>query len=110
MSKIYVRNLPLSTTEAKVRRLFSEFGTVERVHLVTAIDTGRPRGSAFVEMSAGATEAVQALNRKRIGGRSLRVRPALPLFRSETSRQRTTKRARNYWAERALSVSSLALS
>ncbi len=105
MSKIYVENLPVSATEAKVRHLFCEFGTVDQVRLVTAIDTGRPRGSAFVEMSAGAIEAVQALDRKRIDGRSLGVRLALPLFRSEASRQRTPRRARNYWAERKVSAS-----
>ena len=100
MSKIYVENLPLSASEAKVRHLFREFGTVEQVRLVTAIDTGRPRGSAFVEMSAGAIEAIRALDRKRIDGWDLRVRPALPLLRSETSRQKTPRRARNFWAER----------
>ena len=108
MSKIYVRNLPLSTTEAKVRQLFRTFGSVDQVHLVTAVDTGRPRGSAFVEMSSGAGEAIQALDRKRIGGKILRVRPALPQFMTETSRQRTPKRARNYSAEQVPTVSSIA--
>ena len=77
MAKIYVGNLPFSTTDAELRTLFSEHGTVESVSLPTDRDTGRPRGFAFVEMNqADAARAIQSLNGKDLEGRALRVNPA----------------------------------
>lgn len=76
--KIYVGNLPFSATDQEVRELFSEFGTVESVNLITDRDTGRPRGFGFVEMSDGADEAIQALHQKDMDGRSLNVNEARP--------------------------------
>jgi len=77
MTKIYVGNLPFSTTESEIRNLFSEHGTVESVTLVQDRETGRPRGFGFVEMSRGdASRAIQALNGKALGGRPLRVNEA----------------------------------
>jgi len=76
--KIYVGNLPFSATDDEIRELFSEFGTVESVNLITDRDTGRPRGFGFVEMSDGADEAIRALDQKEVGGRSLNVNEARP--------------------------------
>lgn len=79
MSKrIYVGNLPFSATEDEVRDLFSEYGSVESVNLITDRETGRPRGFGFVEMSDGMEEAIQALDRSDMGGRSLTVNEARP--------------------------------
>jgi RNA recognition motif-containing protein len=77
MSKIYVGNLPFSASEADVRTLFSQHGTVESVSLPTDRETGRPRGFGFVEMSqADAARAIQNLNGQDMGGRPLRVNEA----------------------------------
>ena len=77
MTKIYVGNLPFSATEDDIRKLFTEFGTVESVSLPTDRETGRPRGFGFVEMSASdASRAIQGLNGKSLGGRPLRVNEA----------------------------------
>lgn len=77
MTKIYVGNLPFSTSESEIRELFSQHGTVESVSLVTDRDTGKPRGFGFVEMSrADASRAIQNLNGKALGGRPLRVNEA----------------------------------
>ncbi len=76
--KIYVGNLPFSTTEDEVRDLFSEYGTVGSVNLITDRETGRPRGFGFVEMESGADEAIQALNQRDMGGRNLNVSEARP--------------------------------
>src|SRR5690348_18498787 len=77
MTKIYVGNLPFSATDAEVRELFAQHGTVESVSLITDRDTGRPRGFGFVEMSrADASRAIQNLNGKELGGRPLRVNEA----------------------------------
>src|SRR5271156_5510826 len=77
MAKIYVGNLPFTATEADVRTLFTQHGTVESVALPTDRETGRPRGFGFVEMSqADAAKAIQSLNGKDMGGRPLRVNEA----------------------------------
>jgi len=77
MTKIYVGNLPFSATDAEVRELFAQHGTVESVSLITDRETGRPRGFGFVEMSrADASRAIQNLNGKDLGGRPLRVNEA----------------------------------
>jgi RNA recognition motif-containing protein len=77
MAKIYVGNLPFTASEADVRTLFSQHGTVESVSLPTDRETGRPRGFGFVEMSqADASRAIQNLNGHDMGGRPLRVNEA----------------------------------
>ncbi len=77
MAKIYVGNLPFTASEADVRSLFSQHGTVESVALPTDRETGRPRGFGFVEMpQADAARAIEALNNFSMNGRPLRVNEA----------------------------------
>ena len=80
MSKsIYVGNLPWSAQEEQVRNLFSAYGSVISVNIVTDRETGRARGFGFVEMDdADAAAAVQALDGKELDGRALRVNEAQP--------------------------------
>ena len=77
-TNIYVGNLPFDTTEEAVRSLFSTYGTVESVKLITDRETGRLRGFGFVEMAEGADEAINALNQSTFGGRALTVNLAKP--------------------------------
>ena len=75
--KLYVGNLPFSTTEDEVRDLFSAYGEVESVNLIVDRETGRLRGFGFVEMNPeGADAAMEALDGKDFGGRDLRVNEA----------------------------------
>ena len=77
MKSIYVGNLPFDTSEENLRDLFSPFGTVESVKLIMDRDTGRPRGFGFVQMPEGdATKAIEELNGKDFGGRTLRINEA----------------------------------
>ncbi|HPO93456.1 MAG TPA: RNA-binding protein [Phycisphaerales bacterium] len=77
--KLYVGNLSFSTSEAQLRDLFAQHGTVTSASLVMDRDTGRPRGFGFVEMDdAGAQAAIAALNGKNIDGRDLTVNEARP--------------------------------
>lgn len=75
---IYVGNLPFSTNEGEIRDLFSAYGTVESVNLMTDRETERLRGFGFVAMASGAREAITALHQKDLGVRSLTVNPAKP--------------------------------
>ena len=77
-TNIYVGNLPFSATADEIRDLFSAYGTVESVNLITDRETGRLRGFGFVEMEQGADEAIAALNQTDFGGRSLTVNLAKP--------------------------------
>jgi cold-inducible RNA-binding protein len=80
MKNIFVGNLSFSTTEDSIRALFEQYGTVERVNLITDRDTGQARGFGFVEMSvnADADRAIAALNGKELDGRALNVNEARP--------------------------------
>jgi RNA recognition motif-containing protein len=76
--KLYVGNLPFTSTEEELRELFGRHGSVESVHVITDRETGRPRGFAFVEMSepSAATDAIKALDGTQLGGRALKVNEA----------------------------------
>ena len=80
MKNIFVGNLSFGATEDAVRSMFEEFGTVDRVNVVTDRDTGRARGFGFVEMSvaAEADAAIAALNGRELDGRALNVNEARP--------------------------------
>ncbi|MDH3603796.1 MAG: RNA-binding protein [Candidatus Tectomicrobia bacterium] len=77
-TNIYVGNLAFTTDADEIRDLFSAYGEVESVNLITDRDTGRLRGFGFVEMSSGGNEAIEALNQKEVGGRTLTVNLAKP--------------------------------
>jgi RNA recognition motif-containing protein len=77
---IYVGNLPFTTTEADLERLFGEYGTVDSAAVITDRDTGRSRGFGFVEMSSAdeARRAIEELNGNDMNGRALTVNEARP--------------------------------
>jgi cold-inducible RNA-binding protein len=76
--KIYVGNLPFSSTEEEIRSMFAQFGDVTSVSIITDRETGSPRGFGFVEMEEGADKAISALDNTELGGRNLRVNEAKP--------------------------------
>jgi RNA recognition motif-containing protein len=80
MKNIFVGNLSFGTTEDSLRTLFSSYGAVDRVNIVTDRDSGQPRGFAFVEMSndSEGNNAINGLNGHDLDGRSLNVNEARP--------------------------------
>ena len=76
--KIYIGNLPFSSTEADLKDAFGRHGAVESVNLITDRETGRPRGFAFVEMeeASAADDAIRALDGSDLGGRTIKVNEA----------------------------------
>ena len=76
--KLYVGNLSYGVDENALSQLFSEYGTVESVAIVSDRETGRSRGFGFVEMSsdAEAQAAIDALNGQQHNGRALTVNEA----------------------------------
>ncbi|MEM7232564.1 MAG: RNA-binding protein [Planctomycetota bacterium] len=73
--KLYVGNLPFSASTQDLEQLFSEYGEVHSVNLISDRETGRPRGFGFVEMD-NADSAIEALNGRDYEGRPLTVNVA----------------------------------
>ena len=79
--KLYVGNLPFSATEDSLKELFSQFGTVESVKIVTDKVTFQSKGFAFLEL-ATVQEAVSAIAKMHgsvLDGREMKVSEAKPL-------------------------------
>lgn len=78
--KLYVGSLPFSTTEEELHELFSSFGPIASVRIVTDKFTGMSKGFGFVEMENAddARKAVEGLNGKALNGRTLIVNDARP--------------------------------
>ncbi len=78
--QIYIGNMNYRTTEDEVNELFSQYGEVESVKLISDRETGRAKGFGFVTMNddSAAKEAIEALNEKEFSGRTLRINEAKP--------------------------------
>jgi RNA recognition motif-containing protein len=76
--KLFVGNLPFSTTSQQLTDLFSRVGTCESASVITDRATGQSRGFGFVEMSSPdeAERAIEELNGHDIGGRKRTVTEA----------------------------------
>ena len=80
MMNIFVGNLSYQTTQEDLQSVFSQYGAVERVNIVTDRMTGQARGFAFVEMTnrEEAETAISVLNGSDLHGRTLNVNEARP--------------------------------
>ncbi|AMK78428.1 MULTISPECIES: RNA recognition motif domain-containing protein [Methylomonas] len=76
--KLLIRNLPRTTTEAELRAMFAEHGSVQSCSLVMDKDTNSSKGFGFVEMpKAGeAKAAIKTLNGLEMEGNRIRVKKA----------------------------------
>lgn len=82
--KIYVGNLSFQTTENELSDLFTPFGEVESVSIITDRDTGRSKGFGFVAMNDdSADKAIAQLNGTELNGRALTVNEARPMVKRE---------------------------
>ncbi|MEE9397691.1 MAG: RNA-binding protein [Methylococcales bacterium] len=75
MKRIFVGSLPSEATEESVTALFSEFGTVRGIQLITDVFSGHCRGFGFVDMEGHeARAAIAGLDGKMHAGKPLKVR------------------------------------
>lgn len=79
-NKLYVGNLPYSTTEDELRNLFSQAGTVATVEIIKDRETGSSKGFAFIEMAnqVDAEKAITQFNGYSLGNRQMKVNLARP--------------------------------
>jgi RNA recognition motif-containing protein len=79
--KLYVGNLPFSTTEAVLTEVFGQCGTVTSAKIIMDRESGRSKGFGFVEMSsdAEAAAAIEKFNGADFDGRAMTVNEAKPM-------------------------------
>ncbi len=74
MKKLFIGNLPDSTTEDELQTLFSEFGRVRSCKLVADVFSGKCKGFGFIEMEGHeARAAITGLDGKDFKGNSIKV-------------------------------------
>lgn len=79
--KLYVGGLPYSTTDAELREAFSQAGAVSSATIIMDRMSGRSKGFGFVEFANDddAMKAIDMMNGKEFGGRTLTVNEARPM-------------------------------
>ena len=79
-SKLYVGNLPYSSTDSSLSDLFAQVGTVTSASVITDKMSGRSKGFGFVEMSTPeeAAAAIEKFHGQEYEGRAMTVSEARP--------------------------------
>lgn len=76
-NKLYVGNFPFSVDEAQLREIFSPYGEISELAMITDRDTGRSKGFAFITFATQqAAEKALEIDGNDVGGRKLRVNVA----------------------------------
>lgn len=103
-TKLYVGNLPYTTSEDQLRALFSQAGTVVSAVVLTDRDIGASQGFGVVEMSsqADARQAIKIFNAHALGEHALVVEPAQP-------HEERSDRLKLFWANRTHAVNLIRL-
>lgn len=74
MKKLFIGNLAPSTTENDLNTLFTEFGKVRSLKLITDVFSGNCKGFGFIEMEGHeARAAIAALDGRDFLGKPIRV-------------------------------------
>lgn len=78
--KLFVGNLPFSTTDAELTEAFSQYGEIVEVRVISDRFTGRSKGIAFVEYTTveAANAAIEGMNNSTLGERQIFVSIARP--------------------------------
>jgi len=94
--KIYVGNLSFDSTENELQGLFEAYGVVDSAKIIVDQFTNRSRGFGFIEMQnrEEGLRAIQELDSRNLGGRSLKVNEARPKTNSGDKRRGGQGRSR----------------
>jgi len=79
VKSLFVGNLPWTTTEEELRKVFEEQVKVVATRIVTDKFSGRSKGFGFVEVEdAEMDKAISSMNGKKFGDREIVVNEARP--------------------------------
>ena len=78
--RLYVGNLPYSITKSRLEEVFSPFGAILDVTVVSDKFSGRSKGFGFVEYESddAGRQAIEKLNGTDLDGRNIVVNEARP--------------------------------
>ena len=78
--KLFIGNLPYTTTQDQLTEMFSPHGEIVELNLISDRFSGRSKGIAFVEYTTeeAAQAAIEALHESEIDGRKIIVNVARP--------------------------------
>jgi RNA recognition motif-containing protein len=78
--KLFVGNLSRATTDRELEQAFAPFGEVRSAQVIMDRMSGESKGFGFVEMATDeqARAAIEGMNLKELGGRSITVNEARP--------------------------------
>ena len=87
---MYIGNLAFNVTEDDLKVLFSEYGEVASVNIITDRFSNQSKGFGFIDMpsNAEADKAIKALNGIELKGQKIKVNQA------EDRRKRSRRRRR----------------
>ncbi|MEX1061925.1 MAG: RNA-binding protein [Patescibacteria group bacterium] len=79
--KLYIGNLPYSTTDETLKETFSGAGNVASAQVIIDKKFNRSKGFGFVEMATEeeAQKAIEMFDGKEMEGRNLKVAEARPM-------------------------------
>ena len=88
--KMYIGNLSYLVRENDLMELFTKYGNVESVKIITDRYSGQSRGFGFVDMpdNSEADKAIKALNGSEFQGKKIKVN------QSEQKRKRSSQKRR----------------
>ncbi len=95
---IFIKNISFKVTEDDLKGIFSEYGEVKSVRIITDAVTRRSRGFGFVEMpnEEEAKSAIENINGAELLGRVLTVNEAKPRENKEGSYNRSRNSNKSY--------------
>jgi RNA recognition motif-containing protein len=77
LTTLYVGNLSWETSLQELEEVFSEYGRVANIRIITDAQSGRSKGFAFIEMHTDAAlQAIASIHGAKLRGRALVVAPA----------------------------------
>ena len=101
--KLFVGNLSYDTSTQELREALAEHEPILDIHRPTDRETGKPRGFAFITFSTPeqGAEAMETINKLKLGGRELRADEAVDNSRdSFQAPQRPSRPSMNVEVER----------
>ncbi len=93
---VYISNLSYERDRNGLKSMFIQFGEIKNIKIIVEPATNQSRGMAFVEMAnpVQAKNAIDALDQKKIDGRTVKARFATPLKASSISKIQDKKDAK----------------